>query len=208
MTRLIILTFTALGWCFYVMSGGPNFEPRGLRSDQPVRVASVSQPAAVAPARVEELVTEELVTNVAVRAPTVRAQPQPETEEIVQIVAEPASLQSLSGISVFDDQSANITLASLEDGVAGLRQIDEAPLPETSEAAAIPEPEKDIREISGTRVNMRDGPGTIYPIVGKAAIGQKVEVLSDSGTGWLRLRVLPAQQVGWISASLVRKIQN
>ncbi|WP_234999046.1 SH3 domain-containing protein [Ruegeria sp. AU67] len=203
MTRLIILTFTALGWCFYVMSGGPDFEPRGLRSDQPVRVASVPQPAEVAPTRVEEL-----VTSVAVRAPTVRAQPQLEPEEIVQIVAEPASLQSLSGISVFDDQSANITLASLEDGVAGLRQTDDAPLPETSEAAAIPEPEKDIREISGTRVNMRDGPGTIYPIVGKAAIGQKVEVLSDSGTGWLRLRVLPAQQVGWISASLVRKIQN
>ncbi len=106
MTRLIILTFTALGWCFYVMSGGPDFEPRGLRSDQPVRVASVPQPAEVAPTRVEEL-----VTSVAVRAPTVRAQPQPEPEEIVQIVAEPASLQSLSGISVFDDQSANITLA-------------------------------------------------------------------------------------------------
>lgn len=203
MTRLIVLTFTALGWCFYVMSGGPNFEPRGLRSDQPVRVASVSQPAELAPTRVEEL-----VPSVAVRAPTVRAQPQPETEEIVQIVAEPASLQSLSGLSVFDDQIANITLASLEDGVAGLRQTDEAPPPETSEAAAFPEPEKDIREISGTRVNVRDGPGTTYPIVGKAAIGQKVEVLSDSGTGWLRLRVLPAQQVGWISASLVRKIQN
>ncbi|WP_234416676.1 SH3 domain-containing protein [Ruegeria sp. Alg231-54] len=203
MTRLIILTFTALGWCFYVMSGGPDFEPRGLRSDQPVRVASVSQSAEVAPTRVEEL-----VTSVALRTPTVRTQPQPETEEIVQIVPEPASLPSLSGLSVFDDQTANITLASLEDGVAGLRQTDEAPLPETSEAAAIPEPEKDIREISGTRVNMRDGPGTIYPIVGKAAIGQKVEVLSDSGTGWLRLRVLPAQQVGWISASLVRKIQN
>ncbi|WP_254429858.1 SH3 domain-containing protein [Ruegeria atlantica] len=203
MTRLIVLTFAALGWCFYVMSGGPNFEPRGMRSDQPARVASVSKPATVAPARVEEL-----VTNVAVRTPSARAQPQPDTEEIVQIVAEPASLQALSGISVFDDQSASITLASLEDGVAGLRQTADAPLPETSDATVIPEPEKDIREISGTRVNMRDGPGTIYPIVGKATIGQKVEVLSESGTGWLRLRVLPAQQVGWISASLVRKIQN
>lgn len=203
MTRLIVLTFAALGWCFYVMSGGSNFEPRGVRSDQPARVASASQPVAVAPAKVEEL-----VTNVAARTPSVRAQPQPETEEIVQIVAEPASLQVLSGISVFDDQSTSITLASLEDGITGLRQTDETPLPDTSDATVIPEPEKDIREISGTRVNMRDGPGTIYPIIGKAAIGQKVEVLSDSGTGWLRLRMLPEQQVGWISASLVRKVQN
>jgi len=33
-------------------------------------------------------------------------------------------------------------------------------------------------------------------------------ILGESGTGWLRLRVLPAQQVGWVSASLVRKIAN
>ncbi|WP_254439340.1 SH3 domain-containing protein [Ruegeria arenilitoris] len=199
MTRLIVLTFAALGWCFYVMSGGPNFEPRGLRTEQPERVASVPKPAPVAPARVEEL-----VTNVAVRTPSERVQTSIKTEEVVQIVAETASLPSLSGVTVFDDQSATITLASLEDGVAGLRQVTEEPV----EVEATPEPARDIREITGTRVNMRDGPGTIYPIIGKATIGQQVEVLSESGTGWLRLRVLPAQQVGWISASLVRKIEN
>lgn len=201
MTRLIVITFAALGWCFYVMSGGPDFEPRGQRSEQPVRVATAPKPATVNKA-------EELVTNVAAVTTTARVQPEPATEEIVQIVPEPTSLQSLSGISVFDDQSANITLASLEDGVAGLRQITEDVTQEAVETEVIPEPEKDIREISGTRVNMRDGPGTIYPIIGKATMGQKVEVLSESGTGWLRLRVLPAQQVGWISASLVRKTAN
>ncbi|MBO9445347.1 SH3 domain-containing protein [Ruegeria sp. R14_0] len=181
------------------MSGGPNFEPRGLRTEQPERVASVPKPAPVAPARVEEL-----VTNVAVRTPSERVQTPLQTEEVVQIVTEPANLPSLSGVSVFDDQSATITLASLEDGVAGLRQVAEEPV----EVEATPEPARDIREITGTRVNMRDGPGTIYPIIGKATIGQQVEVLSESGTGWLRLRVLPEQQVGWISASLVRKIEN
>ena len=203
MTRLIVLTFAALGWCFYVMSGGPDFEPRGLRSEQPVRVASTLQTTTVAPARAEEL-----VTNVAVRTPSARVQPQPKVEDVVQIEAEPASLQTLSGISVFEDQSANITLASLEDGVAGLRQTTDIQPQESAQTELVPEIEKDIREISGTRVNMRDGPGTIYPIIGKASIGQQVEVLSESGTGWLRLRVLPEQQVGWISASLVRKIQN
>jgi len=203
MTRLIVITFAALGWCFYVVSGGPDFEPRGLRSDQPLRVASVQKPTSVAPARVEEL-----VTNVRIQTPAARIQPAPAVEEVVEIVPENASLASFPGFSAFEDQGANITLASLEDGVAGLRQsFDDAP-EETAEIPAFPEPEKDIREISGTRVNMRDGPGTIYPIIGKAAIGQKVEVLSESGTGWLRLRVLPQQQVGWISASLVRKIAN
>ncbi|WP_377193261.1 SH3 domain-containing protein [Ruegeria meonggei] len=203
MTRLIVITFAALGWCFYVISGGAEFEPRGLRSDQPERIASVPKPLPVAPARVEELVTQ-----VAARAPQVRAQPAPASEDIAEIVAETADLGSFSGFSVFDDQGASITLASLEDGVAGLQQVTEDVQEDIAETPTVPEPVKDIREISGTRVNMRDGPGTIYPIVGKATIGQKVEVLSDSGTGWLRLRVLPQQQVGWISGSLVRKTSN
>ncbi|WP_420586291.1 SH3 domain-containing protein [Ruegeria sp.] len=202
MTRLIVMTFAALGWCFYVMSGGPDFEPRGLRSDQPERVVAVPAPS-VAPAQAEEL-----VTKVSTRVPTVRIQPKPAVEDVVEIIADEASLASLSGITVFADQSANITLASLEDGVAGLRQVTDETPEDVAETPALPEPEKDIREISGTRVNMRDGPGTIYPIIAKVTIGQKVEVLSDSGTGWLRLRVLPQQQVGWISSSLVRKTAN
>ena len=202
MTRLIVITFAALGWCFYVMSGGPDFEPRGLRAEQPVRIASVPNPS-VAPARAEEL-----VTNVAARIPTVRVQPESAVEEVVEFVADDATLESFSTLSVFEDQSANITLASLEDGVAGLTQITDEVQEDVAETPALPEPEKDIREISGTRVNMRDGPGTIYPIIGKATIGQQVEVLSESGTGWLRLRVLPQQQVGWVSASLVRKTSN
>jgi hypothetical protein len=202
MTRLIVMTFAALGWCFYVMSGGPDFEPRGLRADQPVRVASAPN-LAVAPARAEEL-----VTNVAARVPTVRIQPETVVDEVVEFVADDATLESFSSLTVFDDQSANITLASLEDGVVGLTQVTNEVQSDVVETPATPEPEKDMREISGTRVNMRDGPGTIYPIIGKATIGQQVEVLSESGTGWLRLRVLPQQQVGWVSASLVRKTSN
>ncbi|WP_237215951.1 SH3 domain-containing protein [Ruegeria lacuscaerulensis] len=201
MTRLIVISFAALGWCFYVMSGGPEFEPRGLRSEQPVRIAAQPSPTQIAPAPAEAL-----VTNVAARTPTVRITPIKQQPEIVEFVAEPASLEGFNGLSVFDTQTSGIQLASLEDGVTGLKQVPA----ETQQADPIApaEPEKDIREISGTRVNMRDGPGTIYPIIGKATIGQKVEILSDSGTGWLRLRVLPQQQVGWISASLVGKSTN
>ncbi|MDA7967207.1 SH3 domain-containing protein [Ruegeria sp.] len=201
MTRLILVTFAALGWSFYVMSGGPDFEPRGLRSEQPVQVAAVAKPVTVAKPKAEEL-----VTNVATRATPIRVQPKP-TDTIVaaDVAADPANLSGFSRISTFDGQGASFTLASLEDGAAGLQQV--APT-EPAEQTAEPEPVRDIREISGTRVNLRDGPGTIYPIIGKAQLGQQVEVLGDSGTGWLRLRVLPVQQVGWISESLIRKTTN
>lgn len=204
MTRLILVTFAALGWAFYVMSGGPDFEPRGLRSDNPQRMAATFEPAPKTVAPVEELVTRAAVQPIPVI--DLIAEPEPvlgeeETKALLSQVA--AGLQA--NPSLFDDQDVTLTLASLEGGVAALQQVATDAEPAV---APVPDPEKDIREISGTRVNMRDGPGTIYPIIGKATIGQRVEVLSDSGTGWLRTRVFPGQQVGWISASLLRKTTN
>ncbi len=208
MPRLILVTFAALGWAFYVMSGGPDFEPRGLRSDNPQRMAATFEPApkAMPPAAAP---VEELVTRAAAQPiPVIEfiAEPEPvlgeeETKALLSQVA--AGLQA--NPSLFEDQDVTLTLASLEGGLTAMQQVTTDAEPA---AAPVAEPEKDIREISGTRVNMRDGPGTIYPIIGKATIGQQVEVLSDSGTGWLRTRVFPGQQVGWISASLVRKTTN
>ncbi len=203
MTRLIVLTFVALGWCFYVMSGGPDFEPRGLRSDQPERVAAAPSPAQVVPAKPEELVTRAALSK---PEPPVEVPSAQLPADVV--IFEEDEAPTLAGFPSFANPNTNITLASLEDGLTGLRQTAPAEQGEAIAASQDLEPEKDIREISGTRVNMRDGPGTIYPIITKVSIGQKVEVLSDSGTGWLRLRVLPAQQVGWVSASLVRKTTN
>lgn len=209
MTRLVLVTFAALGWTFYVMSGGPDFEPRGVRTAEPERVATAPRP--VKPT-VEPAPAETLVVRAAVK-PSVS--PPPVTETVAELdEAETKALlsQVAAGLkanpSLFADENVTLTLASLEQGLASLEQVTtDAELP-TVELPAPVEVTKDIREISGTRVNLRDGPGTIYPIVGKARIGQQVEVFGDSGTGWLRLRVLPGQQVGWISASLVRKTTN
>jgi hypothetical protein len=101
-----------------------------------------------------------------------------------------------------------LMLASLEQGTAGLIA---APLPVIAatvqpDTVASAAPRVDLREVTGTRVNMRDGPGTIYPVVSRLTIGHKVEVLGESGTGWLRLRILPEEQIGWIAASLISKV--
>lgn len=120
------------------------------------------------------------------------------------------------GLPVFGDGAGagqQLTLASLDQGISGIKvapaetaESEEDPAPtEADQAAAWSEPEPDIREITGTRVNMRDGPGTIYPVLTKLRIGQEVEVVGDSGTGWLRLRSVSSRQIGWVSASLVSK---
>ncbi|UWR04954.1 SH3 domain-containing protein [Ruegeria conchae] len=187
------------------MSGGPDFEPRGTRAEQPVPIASAPAPK---PTPAPTSRAEELVTNVATRPVAARAEPEPLAEEETAVVLSQVAANTLPQFSAFDQDGASFTLASLEDGAAGLLQVETEVQDDITPTSQVIEPEKDIREISGTRVNMRDGPGTIYPIIAKANIGQRVEVLSDSGTGWLRLRLLPGQSVGWISASLVRKPTN
>ena len=209
MKRLIVLTFAALGWVFYVMSGGPDFAPPGERAPVPEQVAEAPKPAPaplVAP-KAEELVTKTVLQPATPVVPKVVPEPEPvTTEESIALLAQAASSLN-SGASLFGTQTTGLTLASLEQGAAGLQQITPTEL-EPAETPVAAEPVKDIREVSGTRVNMRDGPGTIYPIIAKVTIGQKVEVLHDPGTGWLRLRVLPERHVGWISASLIRKIND
>ncbi|NOD36425.1 SH3 domain-containing protein [Ruegeria sp. HKCCD5849] len=197
------------------MSGGPDFEPRGVRDAKPERVAVAAKPATpvveptpiVKPEPVEKLVIRTSAASEKVVPTPVESDAQLGEEETKALLSQVAAGLKANP-SLFSDENVTLTLASLEQGLGSLEQVaTDAELP-TVDLAAPVEPPKDIREISGTRVNMRDGPGTIYPIIGKARIGQQVEVLSESGTGWLRLRVLPGQQVGWISASLVRKTTN
>ncbi len=62
-----------------------------------------------------------------------------------------------------------------------------------------------IREIRASRVNMRQGPGTNYSVLTRLLADDKVRVLEDSGTGWLRLKVDSTGRIGWIAASLLTK---
>ena len=211
MTRLVVLTFAFLGWAFYEMSGGADFEPRGVRALKPERVAKAAPPdpkPLVFPLEAEKLVVKSALGG----SKTVQAAPVPQPAEVSRedtiALLSQAAIGLNAGFTLFPDAAANITLASLEQGAAAFQQNSVTVGPQAPEVPVVQEPARDIREVAGTRVNMRDGPGTTFPVIARLNIGHKVEVLDDSGTGWLRLRVLPEQQVGWISASLISKSAN
>lgn len=211
--RLILPSFIILAVVFYEMSGGADFrspEPpapvlaEARETQQPIRIAPVQTTATTTKAPKVEKVAAGPVTETV-------AKPV-ETEDSPATGAEIAEVRAslTQGLSLLPDSGGSdpLQLVSLELGSSGLRQAAPKPDRETVEeqpSATLTEPDRDLREIIGTRVNMRDGPGTIYPVVARLNIGQSVEVLSESGTGWLRLRTLPEQQLGWISASLVSK---
>ncbi|WP_425046607.1 SH3 domain-containing protein [Primorskyibacter sp. S87] len=214
--RYVFLSFVFMGWGFYELSGGNDFEPRGIRIPSAEKQATAParpKPAAqLVQVRADTLVARPVLKSRTDQVRKAQAEPEPEpeiteAEAAARLAQVRASLSS--GLEFFPQEGgANFRLASLEQGALSLETTN--PEPEsTSESTAITtelsEPEPDIREVTGTRVNMRDGPGTIYPVVARLNIGREVEVLGDSGTGWLRLRVLPERQIGWIASSLVSK---
>lgn len=214
--RLILSTFAILAVVFYEMSGGSDFQPPQkpepiAKSEKPATPPSQQLVAASEPMPVLLAEAKPVARSVTPRAEEVdTAESDDKTPELDQVRS---SLSAGLTLMPSSNPTGTLQLVSLELGATGLSTgptDDTAPAPVTEvlteeEEVALQVPEPDLREVTGTRVNMRDGPGTIYPVVARLNIGTSVEVLSDSGTGWLRLRTLPNRQLGWISASLVSK---
>jgi hypothetical protein len=74
---------------------------------------------------------------------------------------------------------------------------------EAEQAAVYATPPADIREVSGSRVNMRSGPGTGFAVLATLSRGDRVEVLGAPENGWAKLRVVETGRIGWMSARLL-----
>ncbi|GAA6199621.1 SH3 domain-containing protein [Aquicoccus sp. SU-CL01552] len=206
MPRLIIVSFLILGWTFYELSGGGAFEPRGVRPPRPAPQQAAIRPDPAATAPTAPLIAPRKARDGApaeVTAATQRA-----ALKARQLARTDRLAQIRQGLGVqltgFSGAGSGLALTTLEQGAVGLRETAVEPEPVAAPAPP-PEPKPDLRKVTGTRVNMRDGPGTIYPVIARLVLGDEVEVLSTSGTGWLRLRKLPERRIGWVAASLISK---
>ena len=58
----------------------------------------------------------------------------------------------------------------------------------------------DLRAVSGSRVNMRTGPGTSYGVLDKLARGTQAEVIEVTAEGWARIRVVESRP-SWLDGN-------
>lgn len=56
----------------------------------------------------------------------------------------------------------------------------------------------DIRIVTGNSVNVRQGPGTGYSVVGQVGRNEQVSVYQDEGTGWVKLISLETGVEGFL----------
>ncbi len=175
MWRFIVITFGFLGFSFYELSGGSDYAP-----------ADGSRQA---------LALERNATKAQRAYAEAQSKPQaPAPTPVITAAAQPpeATLVLASASAVIAQKPAQ---AKAETPVVDLAKATAL----TTEA----EPKKDIREVTGSRVNLRRGPGTDYSAVGKLRQGDQVLVLRDSGDGWIKLRVVETGRIGYMADFLL-----
>ena len=189
MWRLITVTFAFLGWSFFALSGGTDYAPaEGSRQAAALMKAQEPEP--------------EISLASAEGAAVLRAQ-KPDAVSRNATGSVEITLASLSTAN--DAQPAAAAPAKSIPDPDRLFSNPVQPVPTKEVAAALPVQEKpqDLRQVSATRVNMRNGPGTGYDVLTKLVRGDRVEVLQNPGSGWVKLRVIETDRVGWMAERLL-----
>lgn len=209
MNKFVFLSFVVLGWVFFELSGGTDFKPRvdptltvaastpmaGLDPDKPLAIATtaITSPKSTPEANADVAVAE--ITAASTDDATETGLPSridlTETPDVTLVSLEQGGTEFGGLLSGFDPNVVGLVSAVNNSAP----NVDSQPQ----------EPVADLRTVSANHVNMRHGPGTTYDVVTRLKLGDEVEILDDSGTGWLRLRLVSDRTVGWISASLVSK---
>lgn len=197
--RFILVCFALMGWAFYELSGGSDFKPRGVAAvdgdGSAVRLVAGRDAVVPDPVKIATVITAPEITRVS------KPEPKP-----TAVAAEPARASvSFEVVSEATGNATPVTLASLERGATELAKplSEVAPVEEVA-ATPAPEPERlDIRAVTGSRVNMREGPGTDFGILTSLVRGAEVEVLEITDNGWMRLRPTDGGPVGWMSGQFI-----
>ncbi len=185
MSRIILITFGVLGWAWYELSGGSDFEPGSNGLTVLARVEQQDLPA-----------------------------PQP------QVSRTDVSAADLTGVGQPNADQPRIEKASLTSAAPAPQRPTVAPQPKpeaqvlTLSVDGLGAPAKaedvfaavDYRAVTGSRVNLRSGPSTEFDVVTQLRRGNEVEVLRDEDTGWVKLRAIDGNHIGWMSEDFLTAI--
>lgn len=190
------MSFVFMGFAFYELSGGDDFVPR--------KAEAMDAAKAIAAAEAEQKAGDADLAHVRPESATV---PQAAvTRDIAPPVAASARGGDTSPPEVTSGADTSpVMLASLQSGLDMVPgPVIRLATPRNATPAALPEPEPaDIREVAGSRVNVRLGPGTGYGIVTRLPRGTSVEVIENDGAGWVKLRTVEDELIGWMAEYLL-----
>lgn len=219
MKRFILLTFGFLGLAFYELSGGADFEP----PRPPVVEASLTEGTVAGDEPQIELArakpqiaphTQQGLANIRpidTTPPGFGDTPEPDTAQTNDtgqiddlVAAVNAAVKAAEAPLANEVTLVPVNLNSTTSGQDTPAIIPSLITPDDTGAVTIEASGfGDIRTVSGNSVNVRGGPGTEYDVVTQLTRGDSVEVINDSGDGWVQLRPLNGGPVGWMADYLL-----
>ncbi|MFK7836098.1 MAG: SH3 domain-containing protein [Sulfitobacter sp.] len=209
MIRFILLSFAVMGWTFYEMSGGSDFDASTLRE---ARLAALeAEKPVVAEAKIEAPKTTAVVAaapavSVDKTLPTATAEVTRVSLNLttLQTTQTPAAPQAnVESTDVPVPQNVSIVTSSADTPAIIPSLIDPTDGVVVQASAAASPSFDDIRTVSGNRVNVRGGPGTDFGIVGRLVRGDEVQVIEDNGAGWVRFETSDGGTSGWMADFLL-----
>lgn len=189
MKTFILLTFGFMGFAFYEMSGGSDFEPASARiaTAQPEEAQATTHAEAALsekPSRQSDTITTASITKI------------DNTPNVTRVAL------NLTNVSEATDQTTQDEAATSD-----LTDIPQIILPSliatTHNNGVTDNANGDIRIVSGNRVNVRGGPSTNYGIVSRLTRGETVQILEDNGDGWVRMEPVDGGESGWMADFLL-----
>ncbi|MCP4207546.1 MAG: SH3 domain-containing protein [Shimia sp.] len=200
MNKFVIISFAFLGFVFWELSGGSDFEPKTRAQvaekkapthvdDAPVPArASLSVPIVQASATPRE--TEGAAMPVMMSVDTADL-PATDTSR----AAQPVVVASLvTGLQSFTTPGAPVLLKPT---------VTDAPAQDSLALVLETQNPTDLRRVRGSRVNMRGGPGTSYAVLMVLPRDREVEVLRENGSGWVKLKDSDTGRIGWMASKML-----
>lgn len=199
MNKFILLTFGVLGFAWYELSGGSEFQAGQLSQAPEVQVSPLNAAQAADASAQPEVETVAVVAASLVPSapqpakPAAVAQPETVLQTAASVVAQPDPVvASVAPVSQPATEAETPVLLTTRSEVS-------APVATPTQAQLRP----DIRYVTGSRVNLREGPGTSFAVVGKLSDGDEVEVLKANDDGWLQVLTSDTGNIGWMADWLV-----
>ena len=184
MKMYVWLSFAVMGWAYYEISGGSDFVP-----EQAPTVAET-----------ETAADENLIART--RSPEILIAPAPSVSTLEPI--ETPVEEQVEQVAEAEPTPAPAELEPVTERVAFTAESAPAPVEDTTFTA----PPLDIRQVAGSRVNMRVGPSTDFDVITTLDDGTEMEVLEVNVDGWANVIIIDSGVEGWMAERLLRSPQG
>lgn len=215
--RYILICFLFMGWAFYELSGGADFDKDAVRETR-MAALELKEPKPAPKPRAEPIVVTEAPIVVVDTDPPAQSEPTrvslnlttlapsaaaPQANDISEAV-EAAVSDAVEQASDLVPRNVGTTTSSADTPaiIPSLIDPNDGVTPQPAEPVETVSFD-DIRTVSASNVNVRGGPGTDYGVVGRLGRGDQIKVLQDDGFGWVRFETTDGSTAGWMADFLL-----